>query len=73
MTAPPAPGPTPVTDPIPDAERAEPPPLLMVLPTAAMVALGVAVMVASRPLYDFSERAAANLLGVQPYLDAVLR
>jgi multicomponent Na+:H+ antiporter subunit D len=44
----------------------------MVLPTAAMVALGLAIAVAGGPLYAFSQRAAADLLQPANYIQAVL-
>jgi multicomponent Na+:H+ antiporter subunit D len=46
-------------------------PVLMVLPTAAMVALGLAIAVAGGPLYAFSQRAAADLLDPATYVRAV--
>jgi len=48
-------------------------PALMVCSTAALVVLGVAVMIWARPLYDFTERAATELLDRRNYIDAVLR
>jgi len=48
-------------------------PALMVCSTAALVVLGIAVMIWARPLYDFTERAATELLDRRNYIDAVLR
>ena len=48
-------------------------PVLMVVSTAALVAMGLAVMIWARPLFDFTERAAAELLDRRVYIDAVLR
>lgn len=49
-----------------------PPPRLMVAATAATVVVGLAIAVAAGPVYDFSERAAADLLDPAAYLRAVL-
>jgi multicomponent Na+:H+ antiporter subunit D len=48
-------------------------PALMVMSTAAVVLVGLAVMVWARPLYDLTERAATDLLDSSRYIDAVLR
>ncbi len=48
-------------------------PVLMVASTAALVVMGLAVMIWARPLFEFSERAAAELLDRRSYIDAVLR
>ena len=45
-------------------------PLLMVVPTAVLAALTVAIGLAAGPLYDFSVRAAADLLDPSAYLAA---
>jgi multicomponent Na+:H+ antiporter subunit D len=47
-------------------------PVLMVLPTAALLALGLAIAFAAGPLYDLAERAAADLLAPERYVRAVL-
>ena len=47
-------------------------PLLMVLPTAALFATGIALAVFAGPLYSLCERAAADLLNPVEYLKAVL-
>jgi multicomponent Na+:H+ antiporter subunit D len=47
-------------------------PVLMVAPTAALAALSIAVALWAGPLYDFSERAAADLLDPGSYIQAVL-
>ena len=57
-------------------ERARPPgrlggPALMVGPAAALVALTVAIGVAAGPLYDLSQRTAADLLDPAAYVEAV--
>lgn len=46
-------------------------PALMVLPTIALVLVGVAVMVWAAPLYDVAERAAADVLDPSRYVEAV--
>jgi multicomponent Na+:H+ antiporter subunit D len=46
-------------------------PRLMVAPAVAIVVASLAIAVAAAPLYRFCERAAADLLMVQPYLEAV--
>jgi len=46
-------------------------PLLMVVPTAVLAALTVAIGVAAGPLYDLSVRAAADLLDPSAYVAAV--
>jgi multicomponent Na+:H+ antiporter subunit D len=45
----------------------------MVAPTAAMVALGVALTVFAGPLFDLSSRASEDLLNRGPYIEAVER
>jgi multicomponent Na+:H+ antiporter subunit D len=47
-------------------------PALMVAPTAALVACSLAVAVAAGPIYDFSQRAASDLLDRQAYIREVL-
>jgi multicomponent Na+:H+ antiporter subunit D len=47
-------------------------PVTMTVATGAMVVLGLAVAVASAPLYRLSERAADDLLHPQRYVEAVL-
>jgi multicomponent Na+:H+ antiporter subunit D len=47
-------------------------PLVMTAATTAVVALTLALMVFAGPLYDLAERAAADLLAPQSYIDAVL-
>jgi multicomponent Na+:H+ antiporter subunit D len=47
-------------------------PALMVLPTVALTALGLAIAVAAGPLYELSERAAVDLLDPSAYIRAVL-
>ena len=47
-------------------------PPLMVLPTAALVALGLAIAVAAGPLYRLSERTAEDLLDRRAYVQQVL-
>jgi multicomponent Na+:H+ antiporter subunit D len=47
-------------------------PLLMVVPTAVLAALTIAIGVAAGPLYDLSERAAADLLDPSAYVTVVL-
>lgn len=55
-----------------DAEESGPMlPRLMVVPTLALVLLGVALTAAAGPLFDVSAAAAADLLGRAPYLEAV--
>ena len=46
-------------------------PLLMVLPTAALAGLTVAIGLAAGPLYDLSRRAAGDLLDPSAYLAVV--
>lgn len=48
-------------------------PWLMVAPTVLLVALSLAIAVGAAPLFRFSERAAAGLLAVGPYIEAVQR
>ena len=45
---------------------------LMTISTAVVVALSVAIMIWAGPLYEFSERAAFDLLHPATYVDAVL-
>jgi multicomponent Na+:H+ antiporter subunit D len=47
-------------------------PVLMVLPTVALVVCSLAVAVAAGPLYALSERTAGDLLDRQGYIDAVI-
>ncbi len=47
-------------------------PLLMILPTAALAVLSLAIAFGAAPLYDLAERAAADLLDPQRYVQAVL-
>jgi multicomponent Na+:H+ antiporter subunit D len=63
----------PLTTPPDQPEHGEPlgGPLLMVVPTAVLAALTVAIGLAAGPLYDFSLRAAADLLDPSAYLAAV--
>ncbi len=44
----------------------------LVLPTVGLVALGVAFTVFAGPLYDFSDRAAQDMMDRTPYITAVL-
>lgn len=46
--------------------------MLMMASTAAVVVIGVAVMIFARPLYSLSERAAVDLLEPFKYVSAVL-
>lgn len=48
-------------------------PALMVVPTAALATITLAVALAAGPIYAFSERTAAELLTPSAYVDAVLR
>ena len=58
----------------PDAViRRRPAPLLMLVPTAGLAALTLAIGVGAGPLYDFSDRAAIDLLDPTHYLEAVLK
>jgi multicomponent Na+:H+ antiporter subunit D len=63
----------PLTTPPDQPEHGEPlgGPLLMVVPTAVLAALTVAIGLAAGPLYDFSLRAAADLLDPSAYVAAV--
>ena len=47
-------------------------PALMVLPTVALVLVGLAIAAAAGPIYELSERAATDLLDPRRYIDAVL-
>jgi multicomponent Na+:H+ antiporter subunit D len=47
-------------------------PPLMIVSTAALVAVGVAIALAAGPLYELAERAAADLVDPSAYLRAVL-
>jgi multicomponent Na+:H+ antiporter subunit D len=47
-------------------------PLLMIVPTALLATMTLAIGVAAGPLYDYSDRAAADLLDPAHYIDAVL-
>ncbi|MGH9258819.1 MAG: proton-conducting transporter membrane subunit, partial [Acidimicrobiales bacterium] len=67
---------SPATEPLPRGVSAgsdEPlgGPLLMVLPTAVLAALTIAIGLAAGPLYDLSLRAAADLLDPSAYVAAV--
>jgi multicomponent Na+:H+ antiporter subunit D len=69
---------SPATEPLespPDRARGEHlgGPLLMVVPTAALAALTIAIGVAAGPIYELSLRAAADLLDPRAYLAAVAR
>jgi multicomponent Na+:H+ antiporter subunit D len=46
-------------------------PMGMVLPTAALVAVGMAITVAAGPLFGVTDRAASDLLARSPYVEAV--
>jgi multicomponent Na+:H+ antiporter subunit D len=48
-------------------------PALMVLPTAALLAVSLAVAAAAGPIYAFSQRTAHDLLDRRSYIDHVLR
>ena len=56
-----------------DLDAAPPTPRLMVLPTAVLAALTLLIGVGAGPLYDLSDRAAAELLDPSAYREAVLR
>ncbi len=64
-------------NPATDTERTavdqQPSPALMMIPTAALVILSLAVAVYAGPLVELAERAAADLLEPSRYIDAVLR
>jgi multicomponent Na+:H+ antiporter subunit D len=67
---------SPATEPLPQGVGAGPDeplggPLLMVLPTAVLAALTIAIGLAAGPLYDLSLRAAADLLDPSAYVAAV--
>jgi multicomponent Na+:H+ antiporter subunit D len=47
-------------------------PVLMVVPTATLVLLGIAIAVAGAPLYEYSVRAASDLLDPSTYVTRVL-
>jgi multicomponent Na+:H+ antiporter subunit D len=47
-------------------------PVLMILPTATLAALSLAIALAAGPLYAFSERAAQDLLDPAAYVSQVL-
>ena len=47
-------------------------PVLMVAPTAVLVACSLAIAVAAGPIYTYSERTARELLDRDSYIDAVL-
>jgi multicomponent Na+:H+ antiporter subunit D len=68
---------SPAPDPVPDAVVPRPGeplggPLLMVAPTAALAALTLAIGLAAGPIYDYSVRAAADLLDPSAYVTEVL-
>ncbi len=48
-------------------------PVLMVVPTAALAAISLAIAIAAGPIYGFSERAAQDLLDPARYVAEVLR
>ena len=67
----------PARDPVPDARLDRPGeplggPVLMILPTAALALLTLALGLAAGPLYDFCVRAAADLLDPHAYITEVL-
>jgi multicomponent Na+:H+ antiporter subunit D len=70
---------SPASDPQPAAASGPPPgeplggPLLMVVPTAVLAALTLAIGLAAGPLYDLSLRAAADLLDPAAYIAVVDR
>ena len=47
-------------------------PVLMIAPTAALVAASLAIAAAAGPIYDVSERTAQDLLDRQGYIEKVL-
>jgi multicomponent Na+:H+ antiporter subunit D len=49
-----------------------PAPLLMIVPTAILATLTLAIGVGAGPLYELSDRAAADLIDPAHYIDAVL-
>ena len=55
-----------------DIESPPPTPRLMLWPTAVLAALTLLIGVGAGPLYDFSDRAAADLLDPTAYREAVL-
>jgi multicomponent Na+:H+ antiporter subunit D len=55
-----------------DGRRPKPLSMGLVLPTAGLVALGVAFTVFAGPLYDLSDRAAQDMQQRTPYITAVL-
>jgi multicomponent Na+:H+ antiporter subunit D len=56
----------------PPGERLGRGPVLMVAPTAFLVACSLAIAVAAGPIYSFSERTARELLDRDAYIGAVL-
>jgi len=48
-------------------------PVFMVIPTVVLVACSLAVAIAAGPIYEFSERAAEELLNPAGYVEAVLQ
>ena len=48
-------------------------PIGMLLPTGALIAVGLALTVAAGPIYAYSERAATKVLDRSHYISAVLR
>jgi multicomponent Na+:H+ antiporter subunit D len=46
--------------------------MLMLAPTAVLAILTLAIGVGAGPLYDLSDRAAADLVDPAPYVQAVL-
>jgi formate hydrogenlyase subunit 3/multisubunit Na+/H+ antiporter MnhD subunit len=57
---------------LPEAERRMGGPMLMVAPTAVLVAVVVALGLLAGPLYDLCQRTAADLLDPAAYVSAVL-
>jgi multicomponent Na+:H+ antiporter subunit D len=47
-------------------------PAMMIVPTAVLLVVGLAIAAAGSPLYELSHRAAVDLLDSQTYVDAVL-
>jgi multicomponent Na+:H+ antiporter subunit D len=64
---------TPVPDDASPAAPARRGPVLMFLPTVVLVACSIAIAVAAGPIFEFSERVAAELLDPRAYIDAVLQ
>jgi multicomponent Na+:H+ antiporter subunit D len=68
----PVPGPSPDIHPSTVENERRNGPLLMVLPTLALALVILGLGLAAGPLYELSERAAADLLNTRGYIDAVL-